>query len=113
MDENGEGYLLTKDTMQWFVTSYLGDHDPKDGRASPLYGGDLSGVAPALVVTAEHDPLRDEGEAYAAALRDAGVEVDAIRYDGQIHGFFGFLGMWADADDAHRRAAAALRAALG
>jgi acetyl esterase len=112
MDENADGYLLTKDTMAWFVANYIGDGDPKDERVSPLHAGDLSGLPPALVVTAEYDPLRDEGEAYAAALRDAGNEVEVVRYDGQIHAFFGFLGLWPDADVAHERAATALRAAL-
>ena len=112
MDENAEGYLLTKATMAWFVGHYAGTHDPKDGRISPLHADDLGRLPPALVITAEYDPLRDEGEAYAAALRDAGNEVELVRYDGQIHPFFGFLGLWPDADDAHERAAAALRAAL-
>jgi acetyl esterase len=112
MDENAEGYLLTRASMEWFTGHYLGDVDPKDSRISPLYADSFAGAPPATVITAEYDPLRDEGEAYAAALRDAGVAVEAIRYDGQIHAFFGFVGMWPDADDANARAAAALRGAL-
>jgi acetyl esterase len=87
-ETNGEGYLLTRDTMAWFVDNYVGDGDPKDPRVSPLFVDDLSGVAPALVITAEFDPLRDEGEAYAQRLREAGVDVDVRRFDGQTHSFF-------------------------
>jgi acetyl esterase len=87
--ENGEGYFLDTPTMEWFFAHYVGTGeavDPADPRLSPLRA-DLAGLAPALVVTAELDPLRDEGEAYAAALAAAGVDVDAVRYDGMIHGF--------------------------
>src|SRR5690606_25366583 len=72
IDENAEGYLLTKATMEWFVGSYLGaDDDPSDPAVSPLRAADLAGLPPALILTAEFDPLRDEGEAYAAALSRA------------------------------------------
>ncbi len=87
--ENGDGYLLTKNSMVWFWNHYLKDED--DGRhpyASPLQAQDLSGLPPALVITAEYDPLRDEGEAYAARLQKAGVSVVIKRYEGMIHGFF-------------------------
>jgi acetyl esterase len=87
-DSNGEGYLLTRDTMAWFIENYVGDGDPKDPRVSPLFVDDLSGVAPALVITAEFDPLRDEGEAYGERLREAGVDVEVRRFDGQTHSFF-------------------------
>lgn len=111
-EENAEGYLLTRDHMVWFTQHYLGDHDRTDPRVSPLHAGDLSGVAPAFVLTAEFDPLRDEGEAYAARLEDAGVEVAARRYDGMIHAFFGLRGAIDRADEALDEAAAALTRAL-
>ncbi len=112
IEENAEGYFLTKDTMAWFVAHYLGDRDPKDPSVSPLHADTLAGLPPALVITAELDPLRDEGEAYAAALRDAGVQVNAVRYDGQIHGFFGLAAVLDDGKHAVDLAGAALRTAL-
>jgi acetyl esterase len=112
IEENAEGYFLTKDAMAWFVGHYLGTTDAKDPSVSPLHADSLAGLPPALVITAEFDPLRDEGEAYAAALRDAGVAVEAVRYDGQIHGFVGMAAMLDDGRHALDRAGAALRAAL-
>jgi acetyl esterase len=85
---NGEGYLLTGDTMRWFWAQYLGpDGDPRDPYASVLCTDDLTSAPPALVITAEYDPLRDEGETYAARLRDAGIDATCSRYAGMIHGF--------------------------
>jgi acetyl esterase len=87
--ENAKGYFLEQPTMDWFYGHYAGAwDDAKDPRLSPLHGADLSGLPPAVIVTAEYDPLRDEGEAYGEALRAAGVAVDVRRYDGMIHGFF-------------------------
>jgi acetyl esterase len=92
-EQNGEGYLLTKGSMQWFWAHYLGAQDlGKDPYACPARADDLAGLPPAFVATAEFDPLRDEGEAYAANLRIAGVDVTAKRYDGMLHGFAWTLG---------------------
>jgi acetyl esterase len=111
-EENAEGYLLTRDHMVWFTGHYLGDHDPTDPRVSPMLAEDLSGLPPAFVLTAEFDPLRDEGEAYAARLAEAGVEVTARRYDGMIHAFFQLNGVIDRAGEALDEAAAALTRAL-
>ena len=114
MDENAEGYYLTKEGMAWFWGHYMGDRDWTDPLASPLHAPDaaLAGLAPALVVTAEFDPLRDEGEAYAARLESAGVDVVATRYDGVIHGFFSMSDWVPEGRAALDQAGAALRAAL-
>jgi acetyl esterase len=112
VDENAEGYFLTKATMEWFVGHYLGDADPKSASVSPLHADDLTGLPPALVITAELDPLRDEGQAYAARLEEAGVPTRLLHYDGEIHGFVGMATMLDDGKDALGRAGAALRAAL-
>jgi acetyl esterase len=87
--ENGAGYMLTREDMKWFWRYYLADEqEGRQSYASPLRAEDLSDLPPALVLTAEYDPLRDEGEAYAARLREAGVPVTLRRYAGMIHGFF-------------------------
>lgn len=87
--DNAEGYLLERDSMEWFWGHYLrSEADGASTKASPLRHTNLAGLPPAIVLTAEFDPLRDEGEAYAERMRAAGVPVEARRYDGQIHGFF-------------------------
>jgi acetyl esterase len=108
--ENGQGYLLTVDMMRWFQHHYLrGDGDQEDPYAAPLRARDLRGLPPALVITAEFDPLRDEGEAYAVRLRAAGVPTTLKRYDGMIHGFFGMGAVLDQARVAMEEVAAALR----
>ena len=86
--ENATGFLLTRDAMRWFWNHYLArEGQGKEPYASPLLAPSLAGLPPALVITAGCDPLRDEGEAYAARLRDAGVPVTLTRYEGVFHGF--------------------------
>ncbi len=86
--ENAEGFGLETAGLAPFNAFYLGSGaDPADPRVSPIRRADLSGLPPALVVTAEHDPLRDEGELYGERLRAAGVDATVSRYDGAGHGF--------------------------
>ena len=95
--ENADGYFLTADDMAWFSAQYLGvpvdsaeAHErAKDPRVAPLLAPTLAGVAPAVIATAQYDPLRDEGAAYARALEAAGVTVWHRTFPGMIHGFYG------------------------
>jgi acetyl esterase len=94
--ENGSGYFLDEPTMSWFMAQYLpADVDLRDPLLSPLHGS-LAGLPPAVVATAEYDPLRDQGIAYADALAAAGVRVEQVTYHGLIHGFFD-MGAWSTA----------------
>jgi acetyl esterase len=112
--ENRKGYLLEAVQMQWFYDCYLrGGADGSDWRISPACATSLEGVAPAFVLTAEYDPLRDEGDAYARALTKAGVPVTHTSYDGMIHAFFGLTAMFDDATLALEEAARALRSSFG
>jgi acetyl esterase len=111
-EEFADGYRLTRRSMAWYWGHYRGDADPADPELSPLRAPDLAGVAPAFVTTAEFDPLRDEGEAYAERLREAGVRVTVKRYDGLIHGFYTLGGHIDETAAAYDDIAAALRAAF-
>jgi acetyl esterase len=110
----GEGFLLTEAEMDWFERNYLGDDAARklDPRASPLLAEDLSGLAPAIVVTAAFDPLRDEGEEYASALRAAGTPVALRRFPGFIHAFTGACGVSRACREAVIEIAGATRAML-
>ncbi len=112
--ENASGYLLTRDMMIWAWEHYLAvEADGQNPLASPLRAGDLSDLPPAFIITAEFDPLRDEGEAYAARLREAGVPTRSTRYDGMFHGFFSMSDGIDKAKDAMAEAGQVLRAAFG
>jgi acetyl esterase len=114
--ENAEGYFLTTSSMQWFYGHYLSgpEGSPDDPRVSPLLEDDarLASAPSAFVVTAEYDPLRDEGTAYAARLAQAGVTASHVRFDGQIHGFFAMTGLLDDARTAQAMAAEAVHSAF-
>ena len=99
--------------MRWYWDAYLASEaDAENPYAAPMKAGSLAGQPPALVITAEYDPLRDEGEAYGRRLRDAGVDTTISRYDGMIHGFFGMVGVMDKSGQVMEEAAAALRAAF-
>jgi acetyl esterase len=108
----GEGFFLTNASLDWFDTNYLGATraQASDPRASPLLAEDLSGLAPALVVTAAFDPLRDEGEDYARALQAAGTPATLRRFPGFIHAFVSVAGISRESRDALIEIAGATRA---
>ena len=90
--ENSDGYLLTTAAMAWFSDHYApSETDRRNPRCSPLLG-ELASLPPTIVLTAEYDPLRDEGRDFAAALDKAGIEVEHVDYEGQIHTFFTQVG---------------------
>ncbi|ANE81293.1 lipase [Mycobacterium adipatum] len=109
-----DGYFLTKADIDWFNTHYIGGADisPTDVRVAPLRATDLSGLSPALVLTAGFDPLRDEGAAYGAALAAAGVPVDLREYGSLTHGFVNFFPLGGGSDVALTDLTSALRAHL-
>ena len=112
--ENATGYVLTREAMRWFWRHYLERAEQGvEPHASPLLAPSLAGLPPALVITAECDPLRDEGEAYAARLRDAGVPVTLTRYGGMFHGFFRMTRLLDKAKAALDEVAGSLRKAWG
>ena len=111
--QNAEGYLLTTSAMKWFWGHYASDAQRREPYASPLRAKDLSGLPAAWVCTAEFDPLRDEGEAYAKRLQQAGVSTTLTRYDGLIHGFISFGLVSPKAQAAVDEAVAALKKGFG
>jgi acetyl esterase len=113
-DTFAEGFLLTRNDMEWFEDHYIPDGiDEADPRASMMRAEDVSGLPPAYVATAGFDPLRDEGEIYAARMRDAGVPVVLQRQHGLIHGFANLTAICPSARAAMLEVAGALRMGLG
>jgi acetyl esterase len=111
-NQNAEGYLVQRESMRWFWDHYLADPSQGDDwRASPLRA-DLTGLPPTLVVTAEFDPLRDDGKLYADRLREAGVDVRYTNYEGMIHGFYWMDGVIEEAKRLHDDIATEVRAAV-
>jgi acetyl esterase len=107
-----EGFLLTKAVYDWYVGNYLAGHDAEDPRVSPLLRPDLSGMAPAVVLHAGFDPLRDEAIAYVAKLRRAGVPVKEIAFADMMHGFVNMGAALPQAGDALDCIGAALQTLL-
>jgi acetyl esterase len=108
----GTDYGLGAEGMAWFWDLYVGGADRTDPRISPLRAADLSGLAPATILTAEYDILRDEAEAYATRLAEAGTPVKLTRYDGMVHSFFVLPEVFDDAITARRHVVERLRAAF-
>jgi acetyl esterase/lipase len=112
-DDFAVGYGLTKADMEWYASQYLLMPEDADHPYASVARADLRGMPPAFVITAECDPLRDDGELYAAKLRELGIAATAKRYAGMFHGFMAFPHLLPEASAALDDAGAALRAALG
>jgi acetyl esterase len=111
-ERNGEGYLLTRDSIAFFRRNYLREHEFADWRASPLLAQSHAGLPPAFVLTAGYDPLVDEGKAYAKKLADASVEVAYREYGDMVHGFLLFGGVLDTANAAVQECCERLRGAF-
>ena len=109
MLENAEGYVLTKSLMDWFWDHYADPMDRANPKASPLLADSLAGLPPVAIVTAQYDPLRDEGNAYAKALKAAGVRVEHIEARGHTHTSVGMVDVLPSGRPVRDRMAAALR----
>ncbi|MBN6055752.1 alpha/beta hydrolase [Nonomuraea sp. RK-328] len=110
--EFGRGFGLDAAEMAWFARQYAPGADPADPRLSPLRLPSVAGLPPATVVTAEYDVLRDEAERYGERLAAAGVPAEVVRYDGAVHGFSSFPGLFDQAVEARELVARRLRAAF-
>jgi len=110
-ERNASGYMLTRKALHWFMDAYIPDHrDRLDPRASPMLRESLEGLPPALIISAEFDPLVDENEAYAKRLNEAGVATQYVCFAGMIHPFFTLGGLIEDAAKAERLIADRMRA---
>lgn len=112
INENANAPILTKAVMAWFVAHYLSsDADRANIMASPMFASDelLKKMPPAVVITAQYDPLRDEGEAYGKRLVENGVSTTITRYNGAFHGFFNMITILDDAQSAHAQASSLLK----
>ncbi len=112
ISENANAPILTKAVMAWFVAHYInGDADKANISASPMLASDelLKKMPPAIVITAQYDPLRDEGEAYGKRLVENGVSTTITRYNGAFHGFFNMITILDDAQSAHAQASTLLK----
>jgi acetyl esterase len=114
MIDNAKGYFLETESMKWFYEQYLRTPDDgNDRRVAPMRAESLAGLPRAVVITAEYDPLRDQGEAYAQRLQDEGVPTELVRANGLIHGFYGMHAFMPPAQESWDTTVAALRDALG
>lgn len=112
--ENGKGYVLTRDALKYYRNHYLATlKEAENPFASPLLIEEVSSLPPAIIVTAEYDPLRDEGEAYGNRLKEAGVPVTLTRYNGVIHGFIAMAAFLKQGKNALEETTDLLRSAFG
>ncbi|MGV9302190.1 alpha/beta hydrolase [Nonomuraea sp. NPDC003727] len=112
VDRYAEGYVLTSKEIRWCVENYLGDHDPTDPLVSPLHADDLTGLPPAVILTAQYDPLADDGSRYAERLAAAGVPVTYREFEGQVHGSHGLTALLPVAREWRTTLLEAIRASL-